>query len=266
MESFLQTEGDNCEVKMCKVSVIVPVYNAENFLQNTLNNIQRQSLKDIEIICVDDGSEDSSADIIKKFQRQDIRIRYEYQKNQGAGVARNKGISLAQGEYVAFMDADDGYPNIYSLEKLYLAARKNQALICGGSAKGINQSGYNKRVFEKEGFVWFSDYQFDFLFQRFIFKRSFLEDKNIAFPDLKIYEDPIFLSKALVEAEKFFAIMEEVYLYTGSHQISTINLEKTKDYLRGITQSLHLSSIHQLAGLHRETVERLEKEDSCRRG
>lgn len=175
MESFLQTEGDNCEVKMCKVSVIVPVYNAENFLQNTLNNIQRQSLKDIEIICVDDGSEDSSADIIKKFQRQDIRIRYEYQKNQGAGVARNKGISLAQGEYVAFMDADDGYPNIYSLEKLYLAARKNQALICGGSAKGINQSGYNKRVFEKEGFVWFSDYQFDFLFQRFIFKRSFLE-------------------------------------------------------------------------------------------
>lgn len=65
---------------MCKVSVIVPVYNAENFLQNTLNNIQRQSLKDIEIICVDDGSEDSSADIIKKFQRQDIRIRYEYQK------------------------------------------------------------------------------------------------------------------------------------------------------------------------------------------
>ena len=66
--------------------------------------------------------------------------------------------------------------------------------------------------------------------------------------------------KALVEAEKFFAIMEEVYLYTGSHQISTINLEKTKDYLRGITQSLHLSSIHQLAGLHRETVERLEKE------
>lgn len=260
MESFLQTEGDNCEVKMCKVSVIVPVYNAENFLQNTLNNIQRQSLKDIEIICVDDGSEDSSADIIKKFQRQDIRIRYEYQKNQGAGVARNKGISLAQGEYVAFMDADDGYPNIYSLEKLYLAARKNQALICGGSAKGINQSGYNKRVFEKEGFVWFFDYQFDFLFQRFIFKRSFLEDKNIAFPDLKIYEDPIFLSKALVEAEKFFAIMEEVYLYTGSHQISTINLEKTKDYLRGITQSLHLSSIHQLAGLHRETVERLEKE------
>ena len=113
---------------------------------------------------------------------------------------------------------------------------------------------------KKEGFVWFSDYQFDFLFQRFIFKRSFLEDKNIAFPDLKIYEDPIFLSKALVEAEKFFAIMEEVYLYTGSHQISTINLEKTKDYLRGITQSLHLSSIHQLAGLHRETVERLEKE------
>ena len=108
MESFLQTEGDNCEVKMCKVSVIVPVYNAENFLQNTLNNIQRQSLKDIEIICVDDGSEDSSADIIKKFQRQDIRIRYEYQKNQGAGVARNKGISLAQGEYVAFMDADAG--------------------------------------------------------------------------------------------------------------------------------------------------------------
>lgn len=70
---------------MCKISIIVPVYNAENSLVATLNNIREQSLEDVEIICVDDGSTDNSSNIIKKIQIQDKRIYNIYQKNQGAG-------------------------------------------------------------------------------------------------------------------------------------------------------------------------------------
>lgn len=243
---------------MCKISIIVPVYNAENSLVATINNIREQSLEDVEIICVDDGSTDNSSNIIKTIQRQDERIYYVYQKNQGAGVARNKGISFAKGEYIAFMDADDFYPNIFVLEKLYLAAKKNQALICGGSVQGIGKN--DRRTFAIEGYIEFSEYQFDYLFTRFIFKRSFLNDRNIVFPDLRVYEDPIFLAKALIEAKKFFAIKEEVYSYTGSHQTQTMNLEKIKDYIIGITQSLYISSANRLDRLHRDTFERLDQE------
>lgn len=243
---------------MCKISIIVPVYNAENSLVATLNNIREQSLEDVEIICVDDGSTDNSSNIIKKTQIQDKRIYNIYQKNQGAGVARNKGISVAKGEYIAFMDADDFYPNMFVLEKLYLAAKRNQALICGGSAQGIGKN--DRRAFEIEGYMEFSDYQFDFLFARFIFKRSFLNDRKIVFPNLRVYEDPIFLAKALIEAKKFFVIKEAVYTYTGSHQIQTMNLEKIKDYIIGITQSLYISSANHLERLHRDTFERLDQE------
>lgn len=109
---------------MCKISVIVPVYNAAKYISDTLYSIQSQTMKDIEIICIDDGSNDNSAEIIKEKQAQDIRIRYEYQPNQGAGTARNRGIENSTGEFIAFMDADDCYPNIYALERLYVAAKK----------------------------------------------------------------------------------------------------------------------------------------------
>ena len=97
---------------MCRISVIVPVYNAAKYLADTLGSIQSQTIKDIEILCIDDGSTDHSAEIIQEKQAQDPRIKYEYQPNQGAGAARNRGIENARGEFIAFMDADDSYPNI----------------------------------------------------------------------------------------------------------------------------------------------------------
>ena len=74
---------------MCKISVIVPVYNAAKFISDTLNSIQSQTINDIEILCIDDGSTDDSAKIIQERQVQDARIKYEYQSNQGAGAACN---------------------------------------------------------------------------------------------------------------------------------------------------------------------------------
>ena len=249
---------------MCKISVIVPVYNAAKYISDTLYSIQSQTMKDIQIICIDDGSNDNSAEIIKEKQAQDIRIRYEYQPNQGAGTARNRGIENSTGEFIAFMDADDCYPNIYALERLYVAAKKNKALVCGGSAQraDVDLDHDVKRTFDSNGFIYFTDYQFDFLFARFIFQRSFIINHNIRFPNLRVYEDPIFLIKALIKSEKFFAINEYVYLYNGAHQVQTMSLEKTKDYLKGLTEELTISAEYRLSELHRVAFERLEKEAS----
>lgn len=247
---------------MCRISVIVPVYNAAKYLADTLGSIQSQTIKDIEILCIDDGSTDHSAEIIREKQAQDPRIKYEYQPNQGAGAARNRGIENARGEFLAFMDADDSYPNIYALERLYMAAKENNALICGGSAQraGVDFDHDGKRIFDADGFVCFADYQFDLLFVRFIFQRSFIVDHTIQFPNLRVYEDPIFLVNALIKSEKFFAIHDCVYRYSGAHQTQTMSQEKAKDYLKGLTEELTISAEHHLPELHRAAFERLEKE------
>lgn len=159
---------------MCKISVIIPVYNAEKYIEKTLDIISNQTLKDIEIICVDDGSNDKSALLIKKQQANDSRIKYYFQQNSGAGQARNFGITKSNGEYIAFMDADDAYPNNCALEHLYSAAFNNEAIICGGSAVFKNSDvNDEKRKFLTEGFISFEDYQFDYLFVRYILKENF---------------------------------------------------------------------------------------------
>ena len=106
-----------------KISVVIPVYNAEAFLDELLDSITGQTLKEIEIICVDDGSTDNSLEILKKYAQKDKRITIMQQNNMHAGVARNSGISIAKGEYIHFMDADDWlydkdvYKNLYQIAK-----------------------------------------------------------------------------------------------------------------------------------------------------
>lgn len=246
---------------MCKISVIIPVYNAEKYIEKTLDIISNQTLKDIEIICIDDGSNDKSALLIKKQQANDSRIKYYFQQNSGAGQARNFGIKKSNGEYIAFMDADDAYPNNCALEHLYSAAFNNEAIICGGSAVFENSDvNDEKRKFLTEGFVSFEDYQFDYLFVRYIFKRKFLIDNEIYFPNYRVYEDPVFLVKAMVKATKFYAIHTDVYLYTGAHQSMNMNINKTIDFLKALIEELQITAHYNLSNLHKLTFERLENE------
>ena len=115
---------------MIKVSVIIPVYNAEKYLEECLDSLLRQTFTDMEIICVDDGSTDSSAEILKRFQEKDRRIRVLFQENQYAGIARNNGMKIAQGEYLLFLDADDFFEDTL-LEKIYSQGKKmEQILYC----------------------------------------------------------------------------------------------------------------------------------------
>ena len=90
-----------------KVSVIIPIYNAYDYLKPALDTIIDQTLREIEIICIDDGSTDRSLDIIKEYQKTDERIRIVTENNAGVSTARNKGIIRARGKYIIFLDADD---------------------------------------------------------------------------------------------------------------------------------------------------------------
>ena len=108
-----------------KLSVVVPVYNVENYLSKCLDSILKQTLEDIEIICVNDGSTDGSANILQDYKKKDPRIIVLEQENQGLGAARNTGIRTARGEYIGFVDSDDFIePTMY--EKLYEKACKFQ--------------------------------------------------------------------------------------------------------------------------------------------
>lgn len=102
-----------------KISVIIPVYNVEAYLEECLNSLVTQTLQEIEIICVDDGSQDSSLQIIKDFAQKDKRVFALSQENQGVSVARNFGLSRAIGTYVYFMDSDDYLESKESLEIIY---------------------------------------------------------------------------------------------------------------------------------------------------
>ena len=111
---------------MCKVSVIVPVYNVEDYIRGMLESVQRQSFADFEVVIVNDGSTDGSQAIIDEFCREDNRFRCFVKANGGVASARNKGLDKARGEYVVFYDPDDLIPED-SLEKMYGTAEASGA-------------------------------------------------------------------------------------------------------------------------------------------
>lgn len=119
--------------KRPKISVIVPVYNTEKYLHQCLDTIINQTLKEIEIICVDDGSTDNSLQILKEYQKNDARIIILNQNNGGGGKARNAGIEISTGEYLAFLDSDDFF-DLKLLEKMYNQALSDDADVVGCEA------------------------------------------------------------------------------------------------------------------------------------
>ncbi len=112
-----------------KVSVIVPVFNVEIYLEECLKSLINQTLKEIEIILIDDKSSDNSGEICDRYGELDSRIRVIHNKsNIRQGLSRNKGIEIARGEFIGFVDADD-YVDLDFYEKLYHSAKKNNTNI-----------------------------------------------------------------------------------------------------------------------------------------
>ena len=116
-----------------RVSIIVPVYNTGDFLEECLDSLVSQTLSNIEILCIDDGSSDHSPAILDAYASRDARVKVVHQANSGVSTSRNKGLDMASGEYVQFVDSDD-YIETYSCERLVAVADKDQAdiVVFGG--------------------------------------------------------------------------------------------------------------------------------------
>lgn len=250
-----------------KISLIIPVYNTSKYLHQCLDSVLSQTLKDIEIICVNDGSTDKSGKILTLYASKDSRFKIINQKNQGAGYARNSGIKAAKGEYIAFLDSDDYYLDNDVLETLYENAKKNNVLICGGEFAELTPNGKifsdweNTKefgyFFETNKIINYIDYQFDFGYTRFIYKKSFLEENNILFTNRKYFEDPTFFVQAMFYAKKFYAIKKIVYWYRiGYKRKESWNFKKINDLLDGLYENISFSKKNNLLILNKVTTER----------
>ena len=222
---------------MPKVSVIIPVYNVENYLRECLDSVVNQTLKDIEIICVDDGSTDSSLEILKEYAAKDERIIIIQQENKGAGAARNTGLNTASGEYVYFVDADD-WLSVDCLEKTYNKISANNADVCI-----VNMHHYNDLTKEFTGYQYYdtSNYNVDengiytykdfkhYLFKRFyvftkMYNREYLVSTGIKFPENVYYEDVLFHINSVISANKVVFLFDKVYFYRSRRQDSFMNM------------------------------------------
>ena len=206
-----------------KVSVIVPIYNASAFLRQTIDSILSQTLKQIEIICVDDGSKDDSLSILNGYA--DERIRVVSQENGGAGKARNTGLALAKGEYLSFLDADDFYePDM--LEKAYLKAKQDDSDIVvfrsdqyREDLDRFNEAKWTLRINDLPPYTPFDHRSFtDNVFKVFVgwawdklFKRTFVQKYGLSFQEIRSSNDMLFVFTAVVLAEKISVIDEVLY-------------------------------------------------------
>lgn len=254
---------------MIKVSVILPIFNAQDSIRESVMSILSQTIGDVEAVCVDDGSTDGTPEILRALARDDARVRIVTQRNQGAGVAQQAGLTEAQGEFVAFMGADDWYCADDVLEKLYEAAKKNDVFICGGGWETHAADGTVRRRFEGEmkqlepfvpaRKIQFVDYQCHLGYTRFIFAREFLRQNGIDFPDYLRFQDPPFFVKAMAVAGEFYGVDFPVYAYRIGHKEidwSVGNYRRLKDYLRGLAEVFGLADRFGLEVLKQRLWER----------
>ena len=210
-----------------KISIIIPVYNAEAYLNQTLTTILKQSLKEIEVICVDDGSTDNSRSIIEKYAERDERVKLLTQQNQYAGVARNNGLKVAQGEYVHFMDADDYVLN-YAYEAIYhkavkmdLDCLKFMGIAYDEELKTTvenNDYSLNKLTpgdFHRLLAISDSDARFKLCVTPWtgIYRRSFLLENNITFNNLRCVNDRSFFMHVMTTAPRVAACRDRLVVH-----------------------------------------------------
>ena len=196
---------------MPKVSVIVPVYNTENYIEKCLNSLVNQTLEDLEIIVVNDGSTDNSENVLDKFiENYPDKIKYYKKENGGLSDARNFGLNYAKGEYIGFVDSDD-YIDISMYEKMYNLAKKEDAGIVECDFKWVypdkNKIDTGIEYKNKEDFFTNSRV----MVCNKIIKKEVIN--NITFPKGLRYEDVEFFYKLLPSVNKISVLKEPLYYY-----------------------------------------------------
>lgn len=221
-----------------KVSVIVPIYNTEKFLRKCIESIVNQTLQEIEIILINDGSTDNSHNICLEYtEKYPEKIRYINNKNIGCSATRNLGIELARGEYIAFVDSDD-YIEKEMYEEMYIKGQKtgSDIVLCGINTIFLeNQKIWIRKVKNKEE-------KYEYLTREQllnnpvnkIFKTELLRKNKIFFPlDTQFAEDIVFCIKTIIYCSKMSAIEKEFYNYIIHENNSVHNLETR----RGVFES-----------------------------
>ena len=220
-----------------KISVIIPVYNVEPFLAQCIDSVIRQTLTDFEVICIDDGSADGSGRILDEYAQQDSRINVIHQDNRGVAYARNRGLELATGEYILFLDPDD-YLAGHALEKMYARVKEYDADMCIFDAQDFDyESGkqlvhhyfnYNRvkslgnrirvadlgyRLFDIISFVcWVK-----------LVRRTLLTDKDIRFELRWIFEDTMWSALTIALSKSITAIPEKLLYHRVNRKDSLLN-------------------------------------------
>ena len=240
---------------MVEISVIIPAYNAIDYLDGALDSIINQSFKDLEIICVDDGSTDTTLERLEYYASKDSRVQVYTQENQGPGGASNTGLSKAKGKYVSFVDSDDNIDQAF-LSTLYETAQKNNADVVKGVMEIHHQDGkiaqtamnknINNLITQKSfiGIAWNHE------FTTAIYKRSFLTKNKICFPLLTNGEDIIFILRTLQNKPSMIIENKALYFYLIRNNSATfttnfskfLNLIKFYEEQLDILQKMFLST------------------------
>ena len=223
---------------MCKISVVIPIYNVEPYLKRCLDSVVNQTLSDIEIILINDCSTDNSLEIAKSYKQNDKRIiLIDLPINQGAAVARNKGLEVASGEYLGFVDPDDAIDlNFY--EELYKKAKETDADIVKAVRERIQTNGkhviYNLNEIIKKN----SKYFFTHEWQTAIYKSSMIYNNNIIFPpEIRKSQDIVFLNRAILKSKSLELINNVKYYYykrNDSLDANKISIEGIKYELKAL--------------------------------
>lgn len=202
-----------------KVSVIIPVYNADEFLEECLNSVINQTLKEIEIICVVDGSKDESLNILEKYAQGDSRIKILTQHNMGPGAARNEALNIVKGEYVAFVDADDWIEE-NALNGLYEYA-DGVDMVLFNAVEHLTGTDNKKRLYpvdDSEETFTYKDYKnlvmnSEIIVCSKLHKLSFIKENDLEFSNSGLYEDVFFHTKSMIRAKKLKHMDKIFYNY-----------------------------------------------------
>ena len=234
-----------------KVSIIIPVYNSEKHLKQCLDSILNQTFKDVEIICVDDGSTDNSAKILAEYSKADRRIKILSQQNSYAGVARNYGMSIAAGDFLCFLDSDDWF-ELDMIEKSYDQAIKTDSdiILWQGDYYDESQDIYKEapwllnlsllngiEIFSRETFP---DNLYDIMAPapwNKLFKASFIKEIDIQYQSLSCSNDIFFVYTAIGLANKISYVPDKLVHYrTGnSNSLQATKRKNPEAFLYALT-------------------------------
>ncbi|WP_069592862.1 glycosyltransferase family 2 protein [Methanosphaera sp. WGK6] len=235
---------------MTLLSIIIPVYNDKDHIDYCLKSVLNQSITDYEVICVDDCSSDISYDKVRWYALNDSRVKpYQMKKNSGSGACRNLGLDVAQGEYIAFLDSDDYFPDDKSLEKLLdIAQEYNASLVRGNiqfeeyieDEKNYKIHYGNGRFPQTDELkIYKSDaYGMPWYFYRNIFKKELFTDKNIRFPNLKRGQDTAFLANILNNIDYFVHVPVTSYAYRIPLENKLTTFDKFLAYSKSFYETL----------------------------